>query len=543
MTIRARVVAVFATLIVLLFAIIYTMGQMAYSNEKLAKSHLLRFNSHKLAAQLRQSSDDLTRMARTYVVTGDQKYEKIFNEILAIRDGTAPRPQDYDEVYWDIIIHTGKASTSFGPPVALLDLLKRSDLTDQELAKLEQSKNISDELANIEKVAFAAMKGLFDDGSGNLTVKRKPDPAFSSRILHGDEYHKAKGAIMVPIREFTTLVDQRTGKEVDAIAADEDFYRNILFILIAITLLFSVFAYSLLSGRIVNPILLLARTAKRIEEGDHSARATITSSDELGELNDAFNRMTRQIQKAKDEADSANKAKSDFLAAMSHDLRTPLNAIMGFSEMMLSKTFGDLGNQKYGQYAKDIHDSGSLLVGLINDILDLSKIEAGKYQLEEEDIEVSSIIGLSFRQLNRMANTAKQTLSINVVPGDLTMCGDKRALTQLLNNLISNAIKFTPAKGKISVSAVLNELNGIVLTVSDTGIGMSDEGITKALQPFEQAEARHSRRHEGSGLGLHLCVNFMKLFGGDLTIESEVGKGTVITLCFPPERTILPPKQ
>lgn len=242
--------------------------------------------------------------------------------------------------------------------------------------------------------------------------------------------------------------------------------------------------------------------------------------------------------KAEVDAEKANAAKSEFLASMSHDLRTPLNAIMGFSDMMRQKAFGPLGHSRYETYAEDIHNSGSILVSLINDVLDLSKIEAGKYQLADEPVCVSSIVDVSRRQLLTFAGVSNITLTRDVPADTPPLLGDERALVQVLNNLLSNAIKFTPEGGMVHVSVFLNKQNGINIAIKDTGIGMSEEGIEKALRPFEQADGMHSRRHQGTGLGLHLCVNFMKLFGGTLVIDSEEEKGTAVTLGFPPERTL-----
>lgn len=253
------------------------------------------------------------------------------------------------------------------------------------------------------------------------------------------------------------------------------------------------------------------------------------------------NRLAEEnLLRAKREAEEANKAKSDFLASMSHDLRTPLNAIMGFSDMMRQKAFGPLGNRHYEEYAEDIHSSGSLLVSLINDILDLSKIEAGKYELTNEPVRISAIVDVCIRQLAALSNISNLTMSSDVPSNLPDINGDERATIQVLNNLISNAIKFTPDGGMIFVRAYLNDSQGISIAVKDTGIGMSQDGIVKALKPFEQADGTHSRRHEGTGLGLHLCTNFMKLFGGSLRIESEPGKGTTVTVHFPLERTIFP---
>lgn len=241
---------------------------------------------------------------------------------------------------------------------------------------------------------------------------------------------------------------------------------------------------------------------------------------------------------SRDEANKANLAKSEFLASMSHDLRTPLNAILGFSDMMLLKTFGQLGDVHYDEYAKDIHDSGSLLLSLINDVLDLSKVEAGKYDLVEEHLNIQSLLENSFMQLNHMAKTSNQTLTSDIPFDTPSLLGDERVMTQILNNLLSNAIKFTPDGGTISVTAKVDGNKSIILKVTDMGMGMSEEDVLKALKPFEQADAAHTRAHKGTGLGLYLCDAFMKLFDGMLEIESEFDKGTTVTLKFPPERTI-----
>jgi two-component system, sensor histidine kinase and response regulator len=259
---------------------------------------------------------------------------------------------------------------------------------------------------------------------------------------------------------------------------------------------------------------------------------SLTHSQEALEKNQVI------LVEAKGEAESANRAKSEFLASMSHDLRTPLNAIMGFSDMMREKAFGPLGNSHYEEYAGDIHDSGTLLVSLINDILDLSKIEAGKYDLDEEPLNVSSLIQISFRQLAKMAEASNQTLHFNE-PRDMpALQGDERAFIQILNNLVSNAIKFTPNDGEINVRCKVDENDSIVIDVEDTGHGMSESDITRVLMPFEQASGVHARRHEGSGLGLYLCVNLMNLFGGSLEISSKINYGTVVTIRFPENRTI-----
>ncbi len=247
-----------------------------------------------------------------------------------------------------------------------------------------------------------------------------------------------------------------------------------------------------------------------------------------------------ELLEAKEDAENASKAKSEFLAEMSHDLRTPLNAILGFSDMMRQKIFGPLGDKHYEDYADDIHSSGSLLLSLIDDVLDLSKIEAGKYELLDEAINIEALVNNCIRQFSSLVGTSKLKFTIDIAPNLPHMIGDERVIIQILNNLLSNAAKFTPDGGTISAEVTLDQDYQIIIKIKDPGIGMSDEDIRKAMKPFEQADNDHSRRHEGTGLGLHISATFMKLFGGSLQIESMVGMGTIVSLCFPPERTIPP---
>ncbi|MEG3617669.1 ATP-binding protein [Magnetovibrio sp. PR-2] len=297
-----------------------------------------------------------------------------------------------------------------------------------------------------------------------------------------------------------------------------------------------------LSRSISRPIEHLTDAAKKVKAGKEAFEIShdTISDEETAVLANAFDEMTSELFHSIKKIEAANNAKSEFLASMSHDLRTPLNAIMGFSDMMRQKAFGPLGNEHYEEYVEDIHNSGSLLVSLINDILDLSKIEAGKYELINEPVSITSIVDVCIRQLTTLASISNLTLTSDT-PDDLPhINGDERAIIQVLNNLMSNSIKFTQDGGMVVVRGYLNDQNGISISVKDTGIGMSPEGVSKALKPFEQADGTHSRRHEGTGLGLHLCANLMKLFGGTLHIESEPNTGTTVSIHFPPERTIEP---
>ncbi len=239
------------------------------------------------------------------------------------------------------------------------------------------------------------------------------------------------------------------------------------------------------------------------------------------------------------QAQAANTAKSQFLANISHELRTPLNAILGFSEIMKGEMLGPLGSRQYRGYAADIHDSGTLLLSVIDDLLDLSKIEAGKYELHEQDCRPESVLRDAVRIVAERANSAGVRIHLRPVTDLPGLRADNRLIKQVLLNLLSNSIKFTPSGGTITLAAAVDAEGSLSLSVADTGIGIPGDQLERVLQPFVQVENIMTRSHTGTGLGLPLCKALMDLHGGRLTLASEPGNGTVATISFPRERSIL----
>ena len=246
-------------------------------------------------------------------------------------------------------------------------------------------------------------------------------------------------------------------------------------------------------------------------------------------------RSMRQLAAAKFEADEANRGKSEFLASMSHELRTPLNAILGFSEVIQTQLFGPVGSPQYREYAGHIHKSGQHLLDLINDILDLSKISAGKMELREEEVAITSLVYDSLALVRGRANQVNlEEIPTHNLP---LIWADNRLLKQILVNLLSNAIKFTPVGGTVSIGAALSP-SGISISVSDTGIGMSANEISKAMSEYGQVDSKVARDHQGTGLGLPICLSLAMLHGGSLEIVSQPGSGTTVTLALPASRIL-----
>jgi PAS domain S-box-containing protein len=239
-----------------------------------------------------------------------------------------------------------------------------------------------------------------------------------------------------------------------------------------------------------------------------------------------------EIKAAQARAESANKAKSRFLANMSHELRTPLNAVIGFTDMMRQQTFGPLGNERYEEYATLIYDSGQLLLDLISDMLDMAKIEAGKLELNLESVDFNGTVEDSVRMLRDRAENSGLELTVSLPKEPLCAVADKRAVKQIMLNLLTNAIKFTPAGGHVGVS-VRNGDGQATITVRDTGIGIPSPDLDRLGNPFEQVNGDPMLAKSGSGLGLALVRALMEKHGGTLRIESEEGIGTEVRVSFP----------
>ncbi|HTI85499.1 MAG TPA: HAMP domain-containing sensor histidine kinase [Alphaproteobacteria bacterium] len=340
----------------------------------------------------------------------------------------------------------------------------------------------------------------------------------------------------------------RVAIEWNGSAADREATRH-AYLLAAIAggacLTLSLLVYAVMTGLVVGPIHKIVQrldefrqdrltSAAPLPAGQSLEVATLTASvNALGDYIIGKRAHAAELARARDNAEIANRAKTEFLANISHDLRTPLNAINGFSEMMEMQIFGPLGDDRYAEYVKHIHRSGTHLLSLINDILDVSKLEAGKFELQIERVDLKSIIELSLALLSDHADRSAVRIVTHIDAKLPPANADGRRLQQIMLNLLSNAVKFTPPGGTVTVSASWHPAYGSIVSVSDTGIGIPPEKIQTALEPFGQVENALTRRFQGTGLGLPLAKAFVELHGGELQIESHVDKGTVVKFSLP----------
>jgi signal transduction histidine kinase len=286
-----------------------------------------------------------------------------------------------------------------------------------------------------------------------------------------------------------------------------------------------------ISWSLIEPVRRMDERLKQIASGDFAGRVEIPNQDELGALAGNLNRMSEELGRLYQQLETTSRHKSEFLANMSHELRTPLNAIIGFSEVLLERMFGEL-NPKQDEYLQDIMTSGRHLLSLINDILDLSKIEAGRMELELTTFDLPAAMENALTLVRGRAEAHAIALTRDVDRRLGEFVADERKLKQVLVNLLSNAVKFTPEGGRVEVRAAPAD-GAVEISVSDTGVGIAPEDQEAIFEEFRQAGSDYTRKREGTGLGLALARKFVELHGGRIWVKSEVGKGSTFTFTLP----------
>ncbi|HVE49115.1 MAG TPA: ATP-binding protein [Casimicrobiaceae bacterium] len=286
-----------------------------------------------------------------------------------------------------------------------------------------------------------------------------------------------------------------------------------------------------ISWSLITPVRQMDARFGEIASGDFTKQVDVRNRDELGTLAGNLNRMSVELGELHRQREAANRNKSEFLANMSHELRTPLNAIIGFSEVLIERMFGEL-NDKQADYLKDIHSSGKHLLSLINDILDLSKIEAGRMELELTAFDAAAALANAMTLLRERAQRHSIALSLDADPQLGEIRADERKLKQVMLNLLSNAVKFTPDGGRVEVCARMAD-GTLEVAVSDSGVGIAKEDQDAVFEEFRQVGLAGSNKQEGTGLGLALTKRFVELHGGSIRLESAPGQGSTFTFTLP----------
>jgi len=515
-----------------LIGVVLIVGEYQHSIKKLQFAYELQHRSFILADQLRQSSDDLTRMARTYVITANKKFENQFHTVLDIRNGKVKRPENYNHIYWDFLTLDGKEANLNGKQISLRKLMQEAGFPQEELQLLYESAKQSDDLTHLETKAMNAVKGIFLDESGEYTKKSFPDLKLAAKIMHSDEYHKAKINIMKPIDAFYQAFEKRTKRFVfeanKKVQKLESFASVAIFILIVLVL----FSFFILLSRIVYPLETLKNTMFQLSKNDMSTTIPLHPyNDEVGDMISSVKvfkenglRLIQKEEKLRNaikDAEFANNSKSIFLANMSHELRTPLNAILGFTSLLEKSNNINIQEK---ENLITIKNSGNHLLSIINEILELSKIEVGKIELSNNDFDLYAMIEDIKMMFTSRFEAKKLSFSIEIdenVPQYIK--SDQQRLKQILINLFGNALKFTQT-GEVT-GTIEYKYNHLYFSVEDTGIGISKEDQKKIFKPFEQINSNKFTKN-GTGLGLAITKELISLLGGRVNLKSELNKGS-----------------
>lgn len=587
MTIRNLFRLVYGLFLLFVLAIGIVTVLMVQNQRKLEHSQRVRFDSYLLAEELRQSSDDLTRFVRTYVVTGNPKYEKYYRDVLAIRKGEKERPENYQRIYWDIVSATGRPPRPNGEAVSLTSLMKELGFTDEEFAKLEEAQNNSDELVKTEEIAMHAMKGLYDDGTGNYTKRGKPNQAMAIRILHDAKYHEQKAKIMKPIDDFFEMLDNRTASTMRKYERRSDIYLALNLAMLIVLLSLTVVSSVIIGLRITSPVALIQEQTrlitedvdrytdiiKEISQGHLDAKFTmkieplkIKATDEVGQLVKMQNHMIERLREASviiaritsDISESSKKINSandvleqknrdlnasnkrlqeleslrDSLTHMIiHDMRTPLTSIYGY--MMSIKMYEDECLTRQGkEFLSSAMESTQNLIDIVSSLLDISKMESGEMMLDIERVDLANIAEQVLSEMEPLREDRQLMLAKPDEP--IVVGADAQLIRRVFQNLIDNAVKFTPSNGEVRIGIQRKE-NEIRVTIKDNGPGIPKHFQEKVFEKFGQVDTPVHQRKYSTGLGLTFCKLAVEAHGGRIGVNSELGKGSTFWFTLPAE--------
>ncbi len=583
MTIRRFFQLVYGLFFVLLIAI-GVLAALLYVNEaKLAKSQRIRFESYLLADELRQSSDDMTRFVRSYVVTGDPKYKRMYYEVLAIRKGKKRRPEHYNRIYWDFIAADIPVKTRPGQALSLQARMSRLGFSDAEFHKLSEAQRLSDALAKRENAAMHALVGLYDDGTGHFRKRGKPNKAMAIAMVHDRTYEQLRAKAMKPINDFYAILEKRTSYAAERYTRRGFLYLELIIVSLMALWLLTIVSSVMIAKRITSRVSAIEKQTEMVaadidalagvaasiadgnlyEQFDVRARhLSFNTNDEIGRLARVQNHMIDRLQEAGDsiaritaelredalklEAHSRKIEESykklreleslrDSLTHMIvHDMRTPLTSIYGYLEML--REFESESLSKEGkEYLSIVMGETQNLMEMISSLLDVSKMEHGEMQLDLSQFDVAELCKEVAAKLEPLREDRSVVMNFPEEP--IMVTADRHLIGRVIQNLLSNALKFTPSPGgEIELNAEKRD-GEVKVCVIDNGPGVPKEYHEKIFEKFGQVESRQNRQKYSTGLGLTFCKLAVEAHGGRIGIESEPGKGSTFWFTLPNNRS------
>lgn len=468
------------------------------AKDRLIEANELRLESVLLADQLRQSSDELTRMVRSYAATGNPIYEEYFWTVLAIREGETPRPTNYNKIFWDLVM--GEEMEPYlegGQAISLVRLMEQAGFTEDEFALLEQARERSDNLVELETIAMNAVKGRFRDAHGGFSVKGIPDRDLALQILMSAEYLAAKKSIMEPINQFLFAIEDRTNRAVAEAMEDLQFYQNILEIL-----------------RLVFAVLLLLLLYRLYDY----YRDSVTHLGAMAEFQKEKIREYEQIEKVK----------SDLITATAHEVRTPLTSIQGYTELLLAGPETPVDDRQ--NWLSHVQSQSVALGNIVSQLLDVARIESGQgLQLIKVNYDLVEAVQ---RVVGHKAITHPDWhVELRTSGPQCHVLADAGRIDQLLQHLLGNALKFSAPGSTIFID--VEELTGYGrVSVRDQGVGMTPADVQNIFKKFYRSDSIGTSL-EGVGLGVAICKDVVSEHGGEIQVESEPGKGTRVSFTIP----------